>query len=125
MQGPMGPLSEADSGDQAHVSPYASTVAAHYDRACPLPAGLAELATEMDDIIARCWPLGMPLWLPVAFSAYAALISGEEKSLFCALMWDASPDGLASLARCWTLSGIPSSTSCSGGRLLAGRVGRR
>jgi hypothetical protein len=47
----------------------------------------------MDDFLRHYGPLGAPLWPPVASSAYAAVISGEEKLLFCALTWDASPDG--------------------------------
>ncbi len=50
----------------------------------------------------RYGPPGAPLWQPVASSAYGALLSGEEKSLFCALTLDASP---AALARWWSASG--------------------
>ncbi len=73
-----------------------------YDTAAPLPAGLTELAVEMRDIINRFGPAGSPLWPPVASSAYRALLSllsGEERSMFCALTWDASPFGWAGLAR--------------------------
>ena len=47
-----------------------------------LLAGLAELALKLSDLIRRYWPLGAPLWPPVASSAYAALLSGEEQYLF-------------------------------------------
>ncbi len=70
-------LSEADSGDSARVFPYAPTVAAHCNRAGPLPLGLTALATEMDYIIARYGLLGTQLWPPVASSAYTTLLSGE------------------------------------------------
>ncbi len=76
-----------------------------HDRPGPLPAALAELAAEMDAVIARYGPLGSPLWPVVASSAYAALLSGEEKLLFCALTWDTSPSGWTALARWWTLAG--------------------
>ncbi len=45
MQHLVGPLSAADSGDSARVSPYATTVNKQYNLAGPLLAGLAELAT--------------------------------------------------------------------------------
>ena len=89
MQRLMGPVSEAI-----------------YDRAGPPPAGLAELAAEMRDIILRYGPSGTPLWPPVASSAYASLLSGEEQLLFCAVTWDASPFGWAGLARWWDNSGL-------------------
>ena len=41
----------------------------------------------------------------MASSAYAALLSGEELALFCALTWDASPFGWAGLARWWSHTG--------------------
>jgi hypothetical protein len=40
----------------------------------------------------------------VVSSAYTALLSGEEKLLFCAPTWEASTVGWAVLARWWTLS---------------------
>ena len=98
----MGPLSQDDGPSRS--SPFARTVSAFYDRPAPLPAGLSELATEVDTIIARYGPLGTSLWPPVASSAYAALLSGEEQSLLCWLTWDASPVGWAALARWWALS---------------------
>ncbi len=77
------------------------TASDHYDQLNPLPASLVELAAEMDTIIMRYWPLGSPLWQPVASSAYAALLSGEEQTLYCSVTWDASPSGWAGLARWW------------------------
>ena len=59
----------------------------------------------MDTIVARYGQLGVPLWPHVASSAYAAILSGEEKSLFCALTWDAFPVGWAALGRWWSRSG--------------------
>ncbi len=47
-------------------SPFARTASAHYDRPAPAPAGFAELAAEMGDILARYGQLGVPLWLHVA-----------------------------------------------------------
>ena len=76
-----------------------------YDVARALPDGVAALAGEMAEVIRHYGPLGAPLWPPVASSAYAALLSGEERSLFCALTWDASPVGWAGLARWWDHSG--------------------
>jgi hypothetical protein len=60
----------------------------------------------MDDLLAGYGLLGVPLCPHVASSAYAALLSGEEKSLFCALTWDASPVGWAALGRWWSRSGL-------------------
>jgi hypothetical protein len=99
MQRCMGPLEAGDSDAASGPSPFARTASAHYDRPAPVPAGLPALAAEMDDLLARYGPLGVPLWPHVASSAYAALLSGEEKSLFCALTWDASPVGWAALGR--------------------------
>ena len=76
-----------------------------YDHPKPGPAGLAELAADMAGVIRRYGPLGSPLWPPVASSAYGALLSGEERHLFCALTWDASPVGWAGLARWWDVHG--------------------
>ncbi len=75
----MGPIETSDSDAAAGPSPYARTASAHYDRPAPVPAGLPALAVEMDYLLARYGPLGVPLWPHVASSAYAALISGEEK----------------------------------------------
>jgi hypothetical protein len=85
---------------------FARTASASYDWPAPLPAGLAALATEMDALLVRYGPLGVPLWPRVPSSAYAALLSGEEKSLLCALTWDASPVGWAALGRWWICSGL-------------------
>ena len=60
--------------------------------------GLPELAVEMCAVLSRYGPAGCPLWPPVASSAYAALLRGEEKALFCALTWDASTHGWAAVA---------------------------
>jgi hypothetical protein len=89
----------------ARPHPFAPTAAASYNRPDPLPAGLAELAVEMDDLILHYGPLVAPLWPPIASSAYALVLSGEEKLMFCALTWDASPDDWAALGRWWALSG--------------------
>jgi hypothetical protein len=103
MQCLMGPLPEDDG--PSHPSPFSRTVSALYDRPAPIPAGLAELAAEVDALVERYGPLGVPLWPPVASSAYAKLLSGEERALLCGLTWDASPVGWAALARWWELSG--------------------
>jgi hypothetical protein len=107
MQCCMGPLEADDSDAASWPSPFARTASAHYDsdRPAPAPAGLPELAAEMNDLLSRYGPLGVPLRPHVASSAYAALLSGEEKSLFCALTWDASPVGWAALGRWWARSG--------------------
>ncbi len=105
MQCLMGPQLGNEDGGPAAASPYAPTASEHYDQLGPLPAGLAELAAEMDTIIARFGPPGAPLWPPVASSAYTALLSGEEKVLYCAITWDASPTGWAALARWWAPAG--------------------
>jgi hypothetical protein len=72
MQRLMGPQEPGDRGELSLPSAFSPTAAEHYDRLCPLPAGLAELAAEMDAVIARYGPLGAPLWPAVASSAYAA-----------------------------------------------------
>ncbi len=105
MQRCMGPLEADDSDTASRPSPFARTASAHYDRPALAPAGLPALAAEMDDLLARYGSLGVPLWPHVTSSAYAALLSGEEKSLFCALTWDASPVGWAALGRWWVRSG--------------------
>jgi hypothetical protein len=79
MQRLMGPQEPGDRGELSLPSAVSPTAAEHYDRLGPLPAGLVELAAEMDTVIARYWPLGAPLWPAVASSAYAALLSGEEQ----------------------------------------------
>jgi hypothetical protein len=101
----MGPLEADDSDASILPSPFARTASAYYDRPAPALAGLAELAAEMDALLVRYGPLGVLLWPRVASSAYAALLSGEEKSLLCALTWDASPVGWAALGRWWSRSG--------------------
>ena len=105
MQRLMGPQSRAGLTDAVPPSAYAPTASDHYDQLNPLPAGLVELAVEMDDLITRYGPLGSPLWPPVASSAYAVLLSGEEQALYCSLTWDASPSGWAGLARWWSRTG--------------------
>ncbi len=72
-----------------------------YDLPVPLPVGMAELAVEMREVILRHSPLGATLWPPVASSAYATLLSGDEQSLFCAVTWDASPLGWAGAGARW------------------------
>jgi hypothetical protein len=59
----------------------------------------------MDALLVRYGSLGVPLWPRVPSSAYAALLSGDEKLLLCALTWDASPVGWAALGRWWACSG--------------------
>ena len=76
-----------------------------YDVPMPAPAGLAELAVELADCIARFAPSGSPLWPAIPSSAYSALLSGSEMQAFCSLTWDASPDGWAALARWWDTTG--------------------
>ena len=57
----------------------------------------------------------------MASSAYAFLLSGEERSLFCALTWDASPVGWAALATHNTPAllrlAAPSPVDCDAGGL--------
>jgi hypothetical protein len=105
MQRCMGPLEADDSDASIRPSPFARTASEHYDRPAPAPAGLDELAAEMDALLVRYGPLGVPLWPRVDSSAYGALLSGEEKSLLCALTWDASTVGWAALGRWWSRSG--------------------
>ena len=76
-----------------------------YDDPIPTPAGLSELAAEMHSRVLRFAPAGSPLWPAVPSSAYAALLSGAERLVFCSLTWDASPHGWAALARWWDVSG--------------------
>ena len=76
-----------------------------YDVACPAPEGLAALSVDLCEIIRRFAPSGSQLWPPIASSAYASLVRGEEQSVFCSLTWDASPFGWAALARWWDLAG--------------------
>jgi hypothetical protein len=76
-----------------------------YDWPGPAPAGLPELAEEMRAVLLRYGPAGCPLWPPVASSAYAALLCGEETALFCSVTWDASTHGWATVALWWDLSG--------------------
>ena len=78
---------------------------ASYDWPGSAPAGLPELAVEMRAIIVRYGSAGCPLWPPVASSAYAALLCGEEKVLFCSVTWDASTHGWAAVAVWWDASG--------------------
>jgi hypothetical protein len=63
--------------------------------------GLGELCAEICCIIRRYAPAGQPLWPAFASSAYAALLQGEERGVFCALTWDASP-----LGTWWDLEGL-------------------
>jgi hypothetical protein len=55
----------------------------------------------MQAVILRYGPAGCPLWPPIASSAHAALLCGEEKSLFCSVTWDASTHGWAAVAVWW------------------------
>jgi hypothetical protein len=59
---------------------------------------------EMQAVILRYGTAGCPLWPPVASSAYAALLCGEEKGLFCSVTWDASTHGWAAVAVWWDAS---------------------
>ena len=76
-----------------------------YDEPRPAPEGLADLSAELCEILRSFAPSGSPLWPPLASSAYASLLRGEERSVFCSLTWDASPFGWAALARWWDLAG--------------------
>jgi hypothetical protein len=98
-----------------------------YDRPGPAPAGLPELAMEMRAVLLRYGPAGCPLWPPVASSAYAALLCGEETSLFCALTWDASTHGWAAVALWWDRSGAAPARRdlLAAGGLVARGLGRR
>lgn len=43
----------------------------------------------------------MPLWPPVASSAYASFLQGDLRREFFSLTWDASSNGWAALLRWW------------------------
>jgi hypothetical protein len=109
MQRLMGLQSRSGLAEAELPSAYAPNASDHYDQLSPLPAGLSELAAETDYIITRYGPLGAPLWPPVASSAYAALLSSEEQSLYC--LRPAGPVWRAG-GRTWAPSRC-SSTSCS------------
>jgi hypothetical protein len=49
----------------------------------------------MGAVVERLGSFGTPLWPPVASTAYASLLFGEEKKLFCSPTWDSSPVGWA------------------------------
>jgi hypothetical protein len=70
-----------------------------YDRPWPTTGEMRGLAAEMVAIVERCSEAGVPLWPPVASSAYAAFLRGELRLEFFALTWDASTHGWAAL--CW------------------------
>jgi hypothetical protein len=53
MQRLMGPQEPGDRDESSPPSAFSPTAAEHYDRLGPLPADLAELAAEMDAVIAR------------------------------------------------------------------------
>jgi hypothetical protein len=76
-----------------------------YDWPGPAPVGLPELTEEMRAVLLRYGSAGCPLWPPVASSAYAALLCGEETALFCSVTWDASTHGWAAVAVWWDASG--------------------
>ncbi len=80
-----------------HLPPLSTTIG-------PARSRPVSLTAEMDAVITRYGPLGSLLWAPVA-SAYAALLTGEEKSSCCNLTWNASPSGWAALARWWSRTG--------------------
>ncbi len=54
-----------------------------YDSPRPLPAGLADIDAEISAVVERFGLLGTQLWTPVASSAYASKLFGEEEKLFC------------------------------------------
>ncbi len=80
-----------------HLPPLSTTIG-------PARSRPVSLTAEMDAVITRYGPLGFLFWAPVA-SAYAALLTGEEKSLCCTLTWNALPSGWAALARWWSRAG--------------------
>ena len=74
---------------------------ATYDKPRPISAELRELAREMDRVVRRYSGAGVPLWPPVASSAYASFLRGELGPEFFSLTWDASTRGWAALLRWW------------------------
>jgi hypothetical protein len=74
---------------------------ASYDRPRPVSAELRALAGEMAMVVERYSGSGVPLWPPVASSAYASFLRGELGPEFFALTWDASSHGWAALLLWW------------------------
>jgi hypothetical protein len=74
---------------------------ATHDKPRPISAELLELAGEMERVVGRYSAAGVPLWPPVASSAYASFLLGELGPEFFSLTWDASRHGWAALLRWW------------------------
>ncbi len=55
----------------------------------------------MEAVVERYGEAGVPLWPPVASSAYAAFMRGDLGPEYFALSWDASTHGWAALLRWW------------------------
>ena len=72
-----------------------------YDRRQPVSAEMRALAGEMAEVVEHYSGSGVPLWPPVASSAYASFVRGELGPEFFALTWDASSYGWAALLRWW------------------------
>ena len=72
-----------------------------YDRSEPVSDALRSLTGEIVAVVERYSGAGVPLWPPVASTAYASFLRGEAGPEFFALTWDASPLGWAALLRWW------------------------
>ncbi|MFN5017560.1 hypothetical protein [Bradyrhizobium sp.] len=72
-----------------------------YDAPRLVTGELRELSCEMEAVVERYGEAGVPLWPPVASSAYAAFMRGDLGPEYYALSWDASTHGWAALLRGW------------------------
>lgn len=72
-----------------------------YDVPVDVTDDMRALADEIVSVVDRFSSDGVPLWWPVASSAYAAFLRGEEMLAFFSLTWDASSHGWAALLRWW------------------------
>ena len=62
-----------------------------YDRLAPVAGALQSLMGEIVGVVKRFSGAGVPLWPPVASTAYASFLRGEAGLEFFYLTWDASP----------------------------------
>ena len=76
---------------------------ASYDKPRPITGELRALAEEMAGVVERYSGAGVPLWPPVASSAYTSFLRGELGPEFFSLTWDASSHGWAALLRWWEM----------------------